>query len=243
MAEITLVGLRVIREVAARGSFTAAAEALGYTQSAVSRQVAGMESAAGAPLFKRTPRGVDLTEEGRVLLQHAGGALDQVEIAQRELTGMRSPATGRVRLGAFPTAVAALVPRALAAFRSLEAGVEVLLREGTTPGRAARRLAAGTTELAVISTILGQPFGDRRFTFEPLPDDPLLLAVAHDHPLAGRRSVHVDDLTQESWIASNATHGETFLDVWQGLGWQPRVGFVAREWDGQAGVWWRPASA
>src|SRR4051794_41479024 len=72
MAELTLTGLRVLREVAARGSFTAAAKSLGYTQSAVSRQVAGLEGAAGTSLFERTARGVRLTDAGGALLRRAG---------------------------------------------------------------------------------------------------------------------------------------------------------------------------
>ena len=116
MAELTLTGLRVVREVAFRGSFTAAAESLGYTQSAVSRQVAAMEAAAGAPLFRRGARGVELTDEGGVIVRHAVAALDQLTAARRELGGMREPAAGTLRVGAFPTAVAALLPRAIAAF-------------------------------------------------------------------------------------------------------------------------------
>src|SRR5215208_2644070 len=106
MAAMTLVGMRVLRAVAEHGSFTAAAEMLGYTQSAVSRQVAAMESAAGAALFERAPRGVLLTEPGRVLVGHASAVLEQVDAAQRDLAGLRSLASGRVRLGAFATSVA-----------------------------------------------------------------------------------------------------------------------------------------
>src|SRR4051794_27310190 len=116
-SQMTLVGMRVLRAVADRGSFTAAALDLDYTQSAVSRQGAAMETATGAALFERAPRGVRLTEAGRVLLGHAGAVLDEVEAGERDLAGLRSLSSGRVRLGAFATSVAALVPRAVAAFR------------------------------------------------------------------------------------------------------------------------------
>ena len=72
MSELTLAGLGVVLEVARTGSFSAAAERLGYTQSAVSRQVAVTEKAAGAPLFERHARGVRLTSAGEVLVRHAG---------------------------------------------------------------------------------------------------------------------------------------------------------------------------
>src|SRR5271155_5041535 len=118
MAEFSVTGLRVLCEVASRGSFTAAAGSLGYTQSAVSRQVAGLEAAAGAPLFERAPRGVLLTDAGSTLLVHAVGVLEQLDSAKCELTGLRELTSGRLRVGAFPTAIAALLPRAVAAFRS-----------------------------------------------------------------------------------------------------------------------------
>src|SRR3954449_12041199 len=108
MADLNVTGLRVLREVAAQGSFTAAARTLGYTQSAVSRQVAGLEKAAGTALFDRAARGVSLTDAGEALLQRAGTVLDELDAAQQELAGMAEPGTGRVRVGAFPTAVAGL---------------------------------------------------------------------------------------------------------------------------------------
>src|SRR3954454_24779702 len=83
MSELTLVRLRVVQEVAARGSFTAAADALGYTQSAVSRQVASLEATAGTALFERGPRGVRVTEAGSALVRHAGTILDELSAAER----------------------------------------------------------------------------------------------------------------------------------------------------------------
>lgn len=235
MAELSLTGLRVLREVAARGSFTAAADSLGYTQSAVSRQVAGLEAAAGAPLFVRGSRGVRLTEAGRMMLRHAADILDQVEAAERELAGVGDLAAGRLRVGAFPTSIAALLPRALAAFGASHPAIEVSLREGTTPSQL-RRVAAGATELAVIGTLPGQPLDDPRLAFEPLLADPLLLAVARGHALARRRSVGLDELARERWIAGSADASETFLGVWDSLSWKPDVGIVAREWTAKLGL-------
>src|SRR3954453_12374310 len=108
MAELSLTGLRVLREVASLGSFTAAAKSLDYTQSAVSRQVASLESAAGTALFERTARGVRPTEAGAALLRRADAVLGEVDPPRRELEGMSERAIGRLRVGAFPTAVASL---------------------------------------------------------------------------------------------------------------------------------------
>jgi len=235
MAELSVTGLRVLREVAARGSFTAAAESLGYTQSAVSRQIAGLEAAAGARLFERASRGVQLTDAGGALLAHAVGALDQLDAATRELAGMRESASGRLRVGAFPTAIAALLPRALATFRSRHPAITVSLREGTTPSQL-RRLASAATELAVVGALPGQPLEGGQVVFEPLLDDPLLIALAREHPLASRRTVDLDDLVGESWIAASTDADDTLLGVWPSLEWRPNVAFIAREWTAKLGL-------
>src|SRR5689334_12045580 len=106
--ELTLTGLRVVREVAAQGSFTAAADALGYTQSAVSRQVLATEAAAGTPLFEREARGVRPTPAGAALVRHAEAVLERVALAGQELRGMQDRLEGRVALGAVPVSVAVL---------------------------------------------------------------------------------------------------------------------------------------
>jgi DNA-binding transcriptional LysR family regulator len=236
MADLSLTGLRVLREVAASGSFTAAAASLGYTQSAVSRQVASLESAAGTPLFEREARGVTPTDAGAVLLRHAGTVLDEVDQAQRELEGLSATATGRLRVGAFPTAVASLLPRALAAFRLRRPGVDVALREGSSPSQLGR-VRSGTADLAVIGVLPGarRP-RDARLLLEHLGDDPLLLAVGSGHRLARRRSVDIDDLGGETWVAASPKADDTFLGAWQWADWRPRVGYVAREWTAKLGL-------
>jgi DNA-binding transcriptional LysR family regulator len=141
MSELTLAGLRVVLEVARTGSFSAAAERLGYTQSAVSRQVAVTEKAAGAPLFERHARGVRLTAAGEVLVRHAGQVLDGVAAASQELAGLRDRLAGRLVVGGFPTATAALLPRAVARLLTDHPGLRVQLMEASTPAqlRALRR--------------------------------------------------------------------------------------------------------
>ena len=235
MADLNVTGLRVLREVAARGSFTAAAKTLGYTQSAVSRQVAALEGAAGTPLFDRSARGVRPTEAGQALLQRAGTVLDELDAAQRELAGIAQPATGRLGVGAFPTAMAALVPRALAGFRAEHPAVRIGLREGITSSQV-ERLLSGAVDVAVIGALPGAEVRDRRIALEHLIDDPLLLAVGRDHPLARRRSVEIDDLAEESWIAGSAKASDSLLGPWQWAEWRPRVAVIAKEWTGKLGL-------
>ncbi len=128
-SDFSPTGLRVLREVAQTGSFSAAAVSLGYTQSAISRQVAALEAAAGRRLFDRGRHGVTLTSAGARLLPSAVRVLDELDTARRELSGEQ--AGGRpVRLGAFATAAAGFVPKALAMLRPQ---LNVSLREATTP--------------------------------------------------------------------------------------------------------------
>ncbi|MEU3456771.1 LysR family transcriptional regulator [Micromonospora sp. NPDC006766] len=168
-------------------SITAAARSLRYTQSAVSRQVAGLEAEVGAPLFDRLPRGVALTEEGRCLLGHVEAVLDRLDSARRDLAALRELTAGRLRVGAFPTAVAALVPRALATFRSAHPQVALQLVEGLTPGLL-DRLLAGDADVAVVSAAPDQPLDGERFDLCHLVDEVLLVAVPRTHRLAHRRT-------------------------------------------------------
>lgn len=234
MIDFSVVGLRVLAEVAVRGSFTAAAESLGYTQSAVSRQVAALELAAGARLFERVARGVRLTEAGSTLARHANAVIDQLDAARLELSDASRPPVGRLRIGAFPTAIASLLPRAIAAFRVTHPGIALSLREGTTPFQL-KRLGSGATDLAVIGTP-NTGSHNQDFVFEALLEDPLLLAVGRTHRLAGRRTVELDDLAGEAWIAGSREAHDTLLGAWPALAWQPNVEFVAREWTAKLGL-------
>jgi DNA-binding transcriptional LysR family regulator len=218
-------GLRVLVEVAQSGSFTAAGRVLGYTQSAVSRQVAGLEAVAGRALFDRRRDGVVLTPAGARLLARAVRVLDELDAAAREVAGEAGP----VRLGAFPTAVAGVVPRLLAA---LPRDVVVTVREGTTPSLT-RSLRAGTLDLAVIAQV--PPFRPPDAESPPLAltvlaEDELVVAVGPRHPFAGRRAVEVAELAGQTWVASRADPRDSLLGVWPGLAERPDVRYVVRDW-------------
>src|SRR2546421_6800633 len=108
--------LRVLKEVAYRGSFSAAADALSYTQSAVSQQVAALEAETGLALVERHPRGVTLTAAGQTLVVHAEGILARLEAADAALSSIAGLRGGRVRMASFPTAGGALMPPSIATF-------------------------------------------------------------------------------------------------------------------------------
>lgn len=226
--DIPTSGLRVLREVAQAGSFSAAAPALGYTQSAVSRQIAALEEATGQRMFERHRHGVTLTAAGSRLLRTAVQVLDELDGALGELSGERA-AVGPVRLGAFPTAAAGFVPRALA---SLPAALKVTLREGTTPALT-RALRAGTLDLAVLAQ--APPFRppdseSPALELTTVTERELMIGVASSHPFAASRAVEVDQLEGQIWVASRSDAGETLLGVWPGLSERPDVRYLVRDW-------------
>ncbi|HUQ54456.1 LysR family transcriptional regulator [Lentzea sp.] len=221
LTAVPLVALRVFQEVAERGTLAAAASALGYTQSAVSRQIAALERVVRAPLLDRQRDGVQLTDTGHVLLRHAGLVLAQLDAASRELSGL--PATaGTVRLGWSANAV---FPTALAALRRSHPALTVTTREGTTASLV-RALRARTVDLAVLAS--ESPLDDETpaLRTKVLDDRPLLLAVPSTHPLALKDFVDAADLRGWAWIASPPPG----LGVWPGLDERPAVAHVARDW-------------
>src|SRR5918911_1775259 len=110
--------LRVLRAVAQHGSFSAAADALSYTQSGVSQQIAALEREAGALLVQRNARGVRLTEAGEALVRHAEAILARLAEAEAELEAIAGLRGGRLRMAAFESAGATLIPPAIAEFRA-----------------------------------------------------------------------------------------------------------------------------
>jgi DNA-binding transcriptional LysR family regulator len=228
MADFSPSGLRVLREVAQAGSFSAAAHSLGYTQSAVSRQVAALEAVAGRRLFDRSRHGVTPTPAGTRLLARAVRVLDELDAAMREVAG-EDVAAGPVRLGAFATAAAGLVPEALA---SLPRELKVTLREGTTP-TLARALRAGTLDLAILArTPPFRPADTESPALEltTLSERELAIGVSAGHPFASAQAVEVEQLKGQVWVASRSDPGESLLGVWPGLAERPDVRYVVHDW-------------
>ncbi|SEK84288.1 LysR family transcriptional regulator [Nonomuraea pusilla] len=224
--------LRLFDEVARGGSFTAAAELLGYTQSAVSRRVAALERAAGGPLFERLARGVRLTPAGAALHRHAVAVLDRLDRAGEELAAIHAGSGGTLRVGAFATANAGLVPAALRRFAAARPDVELRLVEGLS-GHLVDRLRAGALDVAVISDYPAGLPGEGATTVL-LREDRLLVALPRGHALAGQPDVDLRDLAEESWIEA-APRGQPTLLVaaCAAAGFTPRGGLRVAEWTGK----------
>ncbi|WP_336214151.1 LysR family transcriptional regulator [Nonomuraea sp. LPB2021202275-12-8] len=226
--------LRLFDEVARSGSFTAAAELLGYTQSAVSRRVAALERAAGGPLFERLARGVRLTPAGVALRRHAAEVLDRLDRAGEELAAIHAGSGGTLRVGAFATANVDLVPAALKRFAERHPRVELRLVEGLSP-RLTDRLQAGALDLAVISDYpAGLPAAGGRIV--PLGEDNLLVALPRGHRLAADDAVDLRDLAGERWIEAAPRGQPTLLQTaCAAAGFTPRSGLRVAEWSGKFG--------
>src|ERR1700759_637708 len=138
--------LRVLREVAHRGTISAAADALDYTQSAVSQQIAARETETGLALLERHPRGVTLTAAGQTLVGHAEGILARLDTAEAALSAIAGLPGGPLPMASFPTAGSTLMPVAIANFRAAYPGVELTLAEGE-PEEIVPRLRAGELDL------------------------------------------------------------------------------------------------
>ncbi|MFD8205324.1 LysR family transcriptional regulator [Streptomyces sp. NPDC059695] len=220
--------------VARAGSLTAAAHALGYTQSAVSRQVQALEEEMGAELFERLPRGVRLTEAGRVLLPHAEAVRDRLAAARTELAALRTLDGGLLRLGAFSSATASLVPRAQAVFRERHPGVVVARVEGPS-AKHLGLVAAGEEDLAVVAPAAAAvpPPG---VTLHPLLDEPMLVALEQGHPYARRRAVRLAELAREEWIVGNERLEDTLFRPAVAAGFRPRTGLLAHDWIAKLGA-------
>src|ERR1700694_4194186 len=134
--------LRLLREVALRGTIAAAAEALSFTASAVSQQLTTLEREAGAELLERNGRGVRLTDAGSMLVSHAESILAELERAESDLEELRTTVAGRIRVAAFPSVTAAVLAPAFAALAERHPGLTVTHSE-FEPEHALREVKLG----------------------------------------------------------------------------------------------------
>src|SRR5919198_980204 len=190
--------LRVLREVAARGSFSAAADALAYTQSAISQQIAALEREAGTKLVDRSARGVRLTDAGRALVDHADIILARLADAEAELEAIAGLRGGRLRLAAFPSVAASLMPVAIARFRERHPGVELSM-DLAEPPEAEQRLRSGECDIAV-TNLATLACSIDQLDLVPILDDPMYVAMPAGHPLARRQTLRLEELAGEDWM-------------------------------------------
>jgi DNA-binding transcriptional LysR family regulator len=227
----------VLTEVAYRGSFSAAAEALSYTQSAISQQIATLEAETGMTLLERSPRGVALTAAGQTLVGHAEGILARLEAAEASLSAIAGLRGGRLRMASFPTAGATLMPLAIATFRSSYPDVELTLIEGE-PEQIVPRLRAGELDVALLFAFAGESPLPAAMTRVELLEDPMYLALQREHPLAGAGQLRLQDLEREAWVQTSRSSpcARHVVRSCHAAGFEPSVSFESDDYQTVQGL-------
>src|SRR4051794_31793530 len=222
--------LATLSSVVEHGSFSAAAQALGLTQPAVSRQVSLLERRIGTQLVRRTQQGVYATEAGRLLVEHTHAVMDRLKLAEAQIADLVGLRAGHVRLGSFFTALvflsAELTAELEARHPALFTGARQVIEDVLVDRAAAfRGLAAAELDVAIVF----------EHAFEPAPappgielvtlfDDPLCVLVPSSHRLAAARSVSAGQLAGETWIRAHQGSAARLVDHVLGqAGLQPRL--------------------
>jgi DNA-binding transcriptional LysR family regulator len=230
--------LKILREVAARGSFSAAADALSYSQPAVSQAVATLEAETGVTLIERDRRGVRPTAAGEVLVGHAEAILARLDLAESEVAAIAGVRGGHLRIASFPTAGATLIPVAVATFRAAHPLVTLTLAEGE-PEEIAPRLREGEFDLVLLFEFQGVSeglgAGMRRLE---LLEDPMHLALPKGHALASKSKLRLEDLASESWVQTSASSpcARHVVRSCHAAGFEPRVSFESDDYQTVQGL-------
>lgn len=226
--------LRTLVEVAKLGSFSAAAEALSFTQPSVSRQIATLEAEVGAQLLERDARQVRLTQAGEVLIEHAEAVLHRLDAAQAQLDALAGLNGGRLRMSAFASANAWLVPDALARFTGRYPRVELAVAQGTGHN-VLSTLHEREVDLAIVTSWdLADPAAADGLEIVELLEDELHLVLSSSHPLATRKRLAMTDLANETWI--EGAHPDCLgplAELGRLIGATPRIGFHCDDWTGK----------
>jgi DNA-binding transcriptional LysR family regulator len=229
--------LRVLAEVARRGSFSGAADALSYTQSAVSQQVATLEAETGMTLLERHARGVRVTPAGQALVEHAEGILARLEAAEGELAAIAGLRAGKLRMASFPTAGATLMPLAIATFRTTYPDIELTLAEGE-PEEIEPRLRAGEFDLALLFEFDEPEAGLDGLERIELLQDPMYLALPREHPLAEKSGLRLQDLRGEAWVQTSRSSpcARHVVRSCHAAGFEPNVSFESDDYQTVQGL-------
>jgi DNA-binding transcriptional LysR family regulator len=230
--------LRVLREVANSGSFSRAAEALSYTQSAVSQAIATLEAEAGARLIERDRRGVRPTAVGAALVAHADAILARLDAAETDLAAIVGGRGGRLRMASFPTAGSTLMPLAIATFAGAHPEVELSLAEGE-PEEIAPRLRAGEFDLALLFEF--REAGERHeagLRRVDLLEDLMYVALPDGHPLADKPRLRLEDLREEAWVQTSVASpcARHVVRSCHGAGFEPNVSFESDDYQTVQGL-------
>ena len=232
--------LLTFREVARQQSFSHAAVALSLTQPAVSQQIARLERQLGTRLLVRDARGVTLTPAGEILLRHAETVLAQLRVAEVEVQAVNGVERPRLRVGAFPSAAASIMPPALAELRTAHPEADVAMRV-IEDADALDALRRGELDIAMVLDSelmpLELPAGIEAVH---VLDDPLLIALPYSHPLAARSAISLADLRDDEWmvcgVGGTCIDSNVVLRACDAAGFEPRITFETDDYSAIMGM-------
>jgi DNA-binding transcriptional LysR family regulator len=224
--------LRILREVAQQGSFSAAGEALYLSQSAVSQQIATLEREVGMQLLDRTREGPKLTDAGRVLVAHAEAAIARLDEAERELAAIAGLEGGELRLASFPSASATVLTEAVSIFHRRHPKVRLSVADAE-PEQSLPRLRAGELDLALTFDYAAVPTSEERDLDRTLVlTESMHLALPKGHDLADRPVVPLIEFEDVEWLCGSrpSSCGEVVFAACRSAGFEPRIGFESDDY-------------
>jgi DNA-binding transcriptional LysR family regulator len=229
---LDLKRLRVLAEVARQGSFSAAADALYLSQSAVSQQIATLEREVGMQLLDRTREGPKLTDAGRVLVSHADAAIARLDEAERELAAIAGLEGGELRLASFPSASATVLTEAVSTFHRRYPKVRLAVADAE-PEHSLPQLRAGELDLALTFDYPSIPtISERDVDRTLLLTESMHVCLPSDHPLAANRVVPLAELSETTWLCGSlpSSCGEVVVAACREAGFEPEVGFESDDY-------------
>ncbi|MFI7671531.1 LysR family transcriptional regulator [Nocardia sp. NPDC049526] len=223
--------LLLLIDVVRAGSITAAAARLNYTTSAVSQQIAKLETEAGQPLLERHARGIRLTEAGATLARRAERIETQLLAARRELDDIAGLRSGTVRIGTFPTAGSSLLPSVVKLFKARHPAVALTVRSSRFAQLRAM-LDTREVELSLLWDYEWARVDDQELAVHELLIDPPTLVVSVNHRFADRKTIAMDELADEQWITREDQHpvGLALERACNAAGFTPAVAFAANDY-------------
>ncbi|WP_332750033.1 LysR family transcriptional regulator [Hydrogenophaga sp.] len=225
--------LRALRELSIRQTMAAAAEALSLTPSAISQQIAQLEEELGVQLTERRGRGVRLTPAGELLVIHAERMMTVLDEAKSDIAEIKKEIAGELRVAAFPSIGAALLPHAVKALRARYPHLAIVLDE-MEPADGLAALGSWQVDVALIDNLsLLLPGKQHSVEQVPLTEDLLCVIVPADHALAMRPSLSISDLKTEGWAldSTSSTYGDFVLNLCRRAGYEPILNAKCRSFD------------
>jgi molybdate transport repressor ModE-like protein len=221
----------LLASVARHGSMTQAAQAVGFSVSAISQQIHKLEVEAGQPLLQRHSRGIILTDAGEAVVRHAEQIHGQLTSLQDSLDDIAGVRAGTLRMGTFPTAGASLLPIAIGRFRQEHPGVELSVRSFRR-GALLRMLVNREITMSLLWDYQWARLDQPDLDVTVLLDDPTDLVVSATHPLASRKTVAMSELLDENWVVRGDDHPmvEVLVRAADTVGFDPKVAYEANDY-------------